>query len=99
MGISEKGANAAKIGFAHEKYLCRMSEKSAKIEIKRMRKEDKRVTCKISPKMIEGEIHEDFTDPISDIIFEPGQKSLELDYQLPLVLSDQVSLSIFHFFG
>lgn len=71
-----------------------MSEKIVKIEIKRMRKEDKRVTCKISPKMLEGEIHKDFIDPVSELVFEAGEKSLELDYVLPLVLSDQVIFSL-----
>ena len=102
-GVTKSAAgdyHRSKISFALGEYLCRLSEKTVKIEIKRIRKMNKKVTCKMTSQVAQGQVHPNTGDlDTGEIVFEPEMKSLEIDFKLPLVMSDQlvVKLTLFDF--
>ena len=91
----QKGAagdyHRAKISFALGEYLCRLSEKSVKVEIKRIRKMEKTVTCRLVPSIIQGDLHPNTPELLeNELEFGPEVKTIEVDFPLPLLMSDQV---------
>jgi hypothetical protein len=90
-----KSANAAKISFAHQKYLCRLSEKKVRVQIKRLRKEDKKVGCKMSTALLEGVLHPNAEEfELQDVHFDAHVTSTEIEVDLPLIVGDQVILML-----
>ena len=85
----------AKISFAQQKYLCRMSERTCEIEIKRQGKEDKEVGCAITSERNAGNYIKPEDEKRDTIVFPAHSMTQTFRWEIPAVESKQL-VTFFH---